>query len=175
MRKQATALVTISVSAQKTLLIDVCKRGRIEACGLLLGSIDDAGNWHVEQIHPLRNTFDSPVYFEFAPEDLLEAELNYPGQTVGVYHSHPTGLAAASSTDRQNMKRVNVEQQIPWVWLIVCGPFDEEFTLLRPVRRHLGLITESSVIAYHHYEQEGLRRIPIQLEEANTTTYEDTL
>ena len=74
MRKQVNALVTISTSAQKTLLLDVCKRGRIEACGLLLGSIDAAGNWHVEQVHPLRNTFDSPVYFEFAPEDLLEAD-----------------------------------------------------------------------------------------------------
>jgi len=173
MRKQANAQVTISASAQKTLLMDVCKRGRIEACGLLLGGIDDVGNWHVEQVHPLRNIFDSPVYFEFAPEDLLEVELNYPGQTVGVYHSHPTGLAVASNTDRQNMKRVNVEQQIPWVWLIVCGPFDEEFTLLRPIRRHLGLITESPVIAYHHYEQEGLRRIPIQLEEVSTTVSKD--
>ncbi len=174
MRKQANALVTISANAQKTLLMDVCKREKIEACGLLLGSIDDSGNWHVEQVHPLRNTFDSPVYFEFAPEDLLEVELSYPGKTVGVYHSHPTGLAAASSTDRQNMKRVNVEQQIPWVWLIVCGPFDDEFTLLRPVRRHLGLITESSVIAYHHYEREGLRRIPIELEEASTIIPEGT-
>src|SRR5205085_4023562 len=165
MRKQANALVTISVGAQKTLLMDVRKRGRIEACGLLLGSIDDAGNWYVEQVHPLRNIFDSPVYFEFAPEDLLEVELNYPGQTVGVYHSHPTGLAIASSTDRQNMKRVNLEQQIPWIWLIVCGPFGEEFTLLRPVRRHLGLTTESPVIAYHHYKEVGLRRISIQVEE----------
>jgi proteasome lid subunit RPN8/RPN11 len=175
MRKQANALVTLNASAQKTLLMDVSKRRRIEACGLLLGSIDDAGNWHVEQVHPLRNIFDSPVYFEFAPEDLLEAEINYPGQTVGVYHSHPTGFAAASSTDRQNMRRVNVEQQIPWVWLIVCGPFDEEFSLSRPLRRHLGLTTESPVIAYHHYEHEGLRRIPIQLEEESTTTPEDTL
>ena len=174
MRKQANALVTLSASAQKTLLMDVCKRGRIEACGLLLGSIDAAGNWHVEQVHPLRNTFDSPVYFEFAPEDLLEAELNYPGQTVGAYHSHPTGFATASSTDRQNMRRVNVDQQIPWVWLIICGPFDEGFTLLRSVRRHLGLSAESPLIAYHHYEQEGLRRIPIQLEKASTTISKDT-
>ena len=174
MRKQSNVLVTLSAGAQKTLLMDVCKRRRIEACGLLLGSIDNLGNWYIEQLHPLRNIFDSPVYFEFAPEDLLEAELNYPEQIVGVYHSHPTGFAAASSTDRQNMKRVNVEQHIPWVWLIVCGPFDDEFTLQRPVRRHLGLITESPVIAYHHYEQEGLRQIPIQFEEASKTPFEDT-
>src|SRR5689334_14709961 len=134
MRKQVNALVTISIGAQKTLLLDVCKRGRIEACGLLLGSMDDAGHWYIEQVYPLRNIFDSPVYFEFAPEDLLTVDLNYPGRIVGVYHSHPTGLAVASSTDRQNMQRVNIEQQIPWIWLIVCGPFDDDFTLLRPVR-----------------------------------------
>ena len=164
MRKQANALVTISIGAQKMLVMDVCKRKRIEACGLLLGSIDDAGNWFIEQVYPLRNIFDSSVYFEFAPEDLLEVDLNYPGRIVGAYHSHPTGLAVASNTDRQNMRRVNIEQQIPWVWLIVCGPFDEEFTLLRPIRRHLGLTTQSSVIAYHHYKQDGLHRIPIKLE-----------
>ena len=170
-RKQANALVTIGTSAQKTLLVDVRKRGRIEACGLLLGSIDDAGNWFIEQVHPLRNVFDSPVYFEFAPEDLLYVELHHPGQTVGVYHSHPTGLAVASITDRQNMRRVNVEQQIPWLWLIVSGPFDEEFSLFR---RRVGLIIASTVIAYHHYEQGGLRRIPIHFEEVSTTILEDT-
>src|SRR5438270_202559 len=124
MRENSKVQLTISVNAQKTLLIDVHKRQRIEACGLLLGRIDEEGNWHVEEAHPLRNIFDSPVYFEFAPEDLLEVDMAYPGEVIGVYHSHPTGLAIASSTDRQNMKRVNVEQQIPWVWLIISGPFD---------------------------------------------------
>jgi hypothetical protein len=104
----------------------------------------------------LRNIFHSPVYFEFAPEDLLEIELTYPGQVVGVYHSHPTGFAKASNTDRQNMQRVNQEQHIPWVWLIISGPFDEQFT-----QRAHGLIPQDAIIAYHHYEQEGLQQIVI--------------
>lgn len=166
MRKQINAQVTISLPAQKTLLLDIQKRQRIEACGLLLGSIDEQGNWHIEQAYPLRNIFDSPVYFEFAPEDLLAVELEHPGQIVGVYHSHPTGYAVASKTDRQNMKRVNVEQQIPWVWLIFRGPFNKAPQLINHVKHRLGLIPGSSAIAYHHYEHYGLRRLPIQFEVA---------
>jgi len=165
MRKHDTAEITISASAQKTLLLDVFKRQRIEACGLLIGSIDDFGNWHVEETHPLRNIFDSPTYFEFSPEDLLAADLAYPDRIIGVYHSHPTGLAVASHTDRQNMKRVNVEEYIPWVWLIVSGPFDHAPTLLQLVQRHLQWIPNQSIVAYHHYANQGLRQIDIRFEE----------
>jgi proteasome lid subunit RPN8/RPN11 len=175
MRKQEKTEVTISAGAQKTLLMDVYKRQRIEACGLLIGSIDEAGSWHIEEVHPLRNIFDSPVYFEFAPEDLLAADLAYPDTIIGVYHSHPTGLAVASLTDRQNMKRVNVEEQIPWIWLIVSGPFNQAPTLLQQVQRHLLSIPGSSIVAYHHYEGQGLRRIAIQFEEiAETAPGDDT-
>ncbi len=158
MRKQAQ--VTISTLARKVLLTDVRQRQHIEACGLLTGSIDEQENWHVQRAHPLRNIFDSPVYFEFAPEDLLAIELDYPGQVIGAYHSHPAGIRVASSTDRANMKRVNVEQQIPWVWLILCGPF-------------AGVDPESatwpegaSIIAYHHYTRQGLRQVAIRFEPA---------
>ncbi len=165
MRTHEKAEVTISASAHKTLPLDIYNRQRIEACGLLLGSIDDSGNWHVEEIYPLRNIFDSPVYFEFAPEDLLAADLAYPDRIIGVYHSHPTGLAVASHTDRQNMKRVNVEEYIPWIWLIVSGPFDHAPTLLQIVQRHLQRIPNPSIIAYHHYADQGLRQIDIRFEE----------
>jgi len=173
MRKKEKAEVTISAGARKTLLLDVYKRQRIEACGLLIGHIDDSGNWHVEEVYPLRNIFDSPVYFEFAPEDLLAADFTYPGKIIGAYHSHPTGLTVASLTDRQNMKRVNVDEQIPWVWLIVSGPFNRAPTLLQQVQRHLRLIPGTSIVAYHHYEGQGLRRIVIQFEETAETMSKD--
>ena len=152
MGKHASAQVTISLDARNTLFNDVCQRPHIEACGILLGHIDSCGNWNIEQAYPLRNIFNSPVYFEFAPEDLLAVELDHPGQIVGVYHSHPTGFAVASSTDHENMRRVNVEQQIPWVWLIICGPFDETF---EPGQK-------SSMIAYHYYEELELQEIAIE-------------
>jgi proteasome lid subunit RPN8/RPN11 len=164
MQKHEKPEVSIDASAHKSLLLDVYKRQRIEACGLLIGSIDEAGNWHVEDVYPLRNIFDSPVYFEFAPEDLLAADFAYTGRIIGAYHSHPSGLAVASHTDHQNMKRVNLEEQIPWVWLIVSGPFDHSPSLLQQVQRHLQRIPNSSIVAYHYYD-EGLRRIEIRFRE----------
>jgi len=154
--------VTISIDAQKTLLDDVYTRRRIEACGLLTGCIDVGGNWHNEEAHPLRNIYDSPVYFEFSPEDVLAIELDNPGQIIGAYHSHPTGLPRASSTDRQNMKRVNLEQQIPWVWLIISGPFDESSTSFRRERSRSRNGKGPAIIAYHHYEGLGLQLVSIQ-------------
>ncbi|HLX40049.1 MAG TPA: Mov34/MPN/PAD-1 family protein [Ktedonobacteraceae bacterium] len=163
MRKQsheAGTHVTLSARAQKILAQDIRQRRHIEACGLLIGQIDAQGNWGVEHVQPLRNIFNSPVYFEFAPEDLLMAELDYPDHIIGVYHSHPTGFARASSTDRENMQRVNVEEHIPWIWLIVSGPFNDQFTITAK-----GCIAGTSIVAYHHYEQTRLKKIPILFEE----------
>jgi proteasome lid subunit RPN8/RPN11 len=158
--QEAHAQVILSAKAQKVLAQDVRQRRHIEACGLLIGQIDAQGNWQVEHIHPLRNIFNSPVYFEFAPEDLLMAELDYPDHILGVYHSHPTGFARASSTDRENMQRVNVEEQIPWIWLIISGPFNEQFTITAK-----GCAAGTSIVAYHHYQQKGLVKIPIRFAE----------
>lgn len=162
MKKQADAWVRVSAAARKTLLLDVYKRRRIEACGVLLGTIDEAGNWHVEAAHPLRNPFDSPVYFEFAPEDLLQVDLLYPGRIIGAYHSHPNGYARASGTDRKNMKRVNVEQRIPWVWLIISGPFGRAETFIQEEQDFLSIASVSSFIGYHHYEDKELQSIEIR-------------
>jgi [CysO sulfur-carrier protein]-S-L-cysteine hydrolase len=170
MRKSRKAEVTIDTIAHEALLLDVYKHQRIEACGLLLGTIDEASNWHVEEIHPMRNISDSPVYFEFAPEELLSADLAYPGRVIGAYHSHPTGLAVASRTDHQNMKRVNVEEHIPWVWLIISGPFDHSPSLLQQVQRRLQRIPDTLIVAYHYYEDEGLKRITINFEKQADTT-----
>lgn len=158
MERHTTAKVTISATVRQAMFKDVYQRRNIEACGVLLGSRDEQGNWHIEQVHPLRNVFDSPVYFEFAPEDLLNIELEYPGRVVGVYHSHPTGLARASSTDRQNMERVNKEQHIPWVWFIVSGPFPESVA-----RMDEASIRSTVMVAYHHYAQKGLQQVPIHI------------
>lgn len=155
MRKHPSAQVKMNAAAQQVMFQDVYHRQQIEACGLLLGQMDEPGNWHVELAHPLRNVSNSSVYFEFAPEDLLDAELTYPGQIIGVYHSHPSGLLAASKTDRQNMKRVNAEQRIPWIWLIVSGPF-HAYSMVE----HL----YPSVVAYHHYEEMGLREVAVVFE-----------
>ena len=165
MHKQADAWLSVSAAARKTLLLDVYKRRRIEACGVLIGSIDDMGNWHVEAAHALRNPFDSPVYFEFDPEDLLRVDLLYPGRVIGAYHSHPSGFAGASSTDRKNMKRINIEQRIPWVWLIICGPFELPAALIQEEQSVPGTVPLTSFLAYHHYAGRGLRRVDLRFDE----------
>ena len=162
MKITTSAQVIISAQAQHILLKDTYRRKHIEACGLLTGCIDEGGNWHIEQAHPLRNIYDSPVYFEFSPEDVLAIELDHPGQIIGAYHSHPTGLSTASSTDRQNMKRINLEQQIPWVWLIISGPFDESSTSFRRERPRTRNAKGPAIIAYHHYKGLGLQRVSIR-------------
>src|SRR5260370_35581820 len=112
MKKCVDAQVSLSKAAQEALLTDICGRPSIEACGVLLGHRDEADNWHVEEILPLPNIFDSPVYFEFAPEDLLAVELSYRGQTVGVYNTRPTGFMRASETDAQIMEGLIQHQSI---------------------------------------------------------------
>ncbi|HEV2583111.1 MAG TPA: Mov34/MPN/PAD-1 family protein [Ktedonobacteraceae bacterium] len=159
MHIKTDARIFISLGAKQALLLDVSARRTIEACGVLIGSIDEAGNWHVESIHPLRNIFDSPTYFEFAPEELLAADLAYPGQVIGVYHSHPTGFAKPSQTDRQNMKRVNISQRIPWAWLIVCGPF--QTSSLDTKQAEPAFKAEATILAFHHYADDGLCSIPL--------------
>lgn len=161
MHIKTNARIFLSADARKALLLDVYKRCSIEACGVLIGSINDEGNWYVEGIYPLPNIAHSPSYFEFAPEDLLAVDLTYPGQIIGVYHSHPTGFAKPSQTDRQNMKRVNIDQQIPWVWLIVCGPFGTipaASGQAEPLWQ-----AEATILAFHHYAGEGLCSIPLQI------------
>lgn len=149
----------LSTAAQQTILADITRRSQIEACGVMLGTIDDAGNWIVEQVQPLTNSASSPVYFEFEPTELLQVELTYPDQIVGVYHSHPTGFPQASNTDRDNMRRVNQQQNIPWVWLIISGPFNANF-----LQKAQGALTAAPLIAYHHFAAEGLQRVQVCLD-----------
>ena len=165
MRHKPQAKVLLSAAAWKTILLDAHGRQGIEACGALLGRVDHEGNWQVEEVHPLRNTYASPVYFEFDPAELLTIDLEQPGRMIGVYHSHPTGPAVASSTDRQNMRRVNLEQQIPWVWLIISGPFSqssERGANNGEVAKNAETISARGLIAYHHYPDTGLQKITIQ-------------
>jgi len=182
MEKHMQARVILSLAAKKTIVMDVYRRSRIEACGVLLGTMDQSGNWSIERAHPLENIFASPVYFEVDPEDLLTVDLAFPGQVVGVYHSHPTGFAMASSTDRQNMQRVNQEQEIPWVWLIITGPFVDATSAKHKGKRELkgqtssyaGELAQDRVIAYHHYDKEGLQRVTLEFGEESMVTQDNT-
>jgi desampylase len=71
-----------------------------EACGLLLGE-----GACITAARPARNVHPSPhTHFEIDPEALIDAHraARVPGapQVLGYYHSHPTGPAQPSATDR---------------------------------------------------------------------------
>lgn len=158
--------ISLSRQAQHTIVADIFQRRSIEACGVLVGFVDKLENWQVEDAYPLPNIFNSPIYFEFDPADLLQVELTYPEKIIGVYHSHPTGFARASDTDRQNMQRVNVEEQIPWAWLIICGPFNQ-----KTIPQQL---SSTKSIAYHHFDSDGLQRVTLRLSEPSSATTTET-
>ncbi|MBX5451469.1 Mov34/MPN/PAD-1 family protein [Thermogemmatispora sp.] len=162
--------VVLPREVQRTLLWDVWNRRHVEACGLLRGSIDAEGNWQVTAAHPLRNIAESPFYFEFAPEEVLQLELAYPGQIIGVYHSHPQGPYGASRTDCETMRRVNQEEQIPWIWLILCGPWTSsphgaETRADDPVAEaeRCGWLRQH-LLAYYHDPGQGLRQVAVVLQ-----------
>ncbi|GHO82829.1 Mov34/MPN/PAD-1 family protein [Dictyobacter formicarum] len=159
MDKYSSLYLALKKETLSTLFEDISQRPNIEACGVLLGEIDADGNWHVDRTYPLQNTAASPVYFEFAPDELLQTELLYPDQIIGVYHSHPTGFPMASATDCENMQRVNQDQHIPWAWIIIKGPFDEA-----SLHAMNGEVSPTSLIAYHHFENNGLNIIPIAIQ-----------
>lgn len=89
--------VTSGVKA--TLLAEAAAAHPIEACGLLLGA-----DGTITAAVPVRNVHPDPArHFELDPAALIaahRAERAGGPQVLGYYHSHPTGLAEPSATDR---------------------------------------------------------------------------
>ena len=70
-----------------------------ECCGILLGQ----GN-RIETLKPAANVHPEPErHFEIDPQALIDAHRaarSGGSQVIGYYHSHPTGAAEPSQTDR---------------------------------------------------------------------------
>lgn len=70
-----------------------------ECCGLLLGE-----GGAITALRPARNVHPDPArHFEIDPQALVNAfraERSGGPRVVGYYHSHPTGAAEPSATDR---------------------------------------------------------------------------
>ena len=79
------------------MLEDVSRRAPEEACGLVGGR----GN-RAAMVLTLTNALHSPVRFQLAPQEHLDAFLwleNEGLDLLAVYHSHPHGPATPSPTD----------------------------------------------------------------------------
>lgn len=114
-RDTASAEVRISRSALETMREHAWSAAPDECCGLLLGSES-----LIEVAVPAANVApDRRRFFEIDPQALVDAHraarIGGP-QLAGYFHSHPTGEAAPSSTDRAMASRDGR------VWAIVAGP-----------------------------------------------------
>ncbi|MGY6635617.1 MAG: Mov34/MPN/PAD-1 family protein [Erythrobacter sp.] len=94
----------------------------LEACGLLLGA-----GARITAARPARNVHPNPhTHFEIDPQALIDAHraARAPGapQVLGYYHSHPTGPAQPSATDRA------MAAGDGRIWAIIAG---EEVALWR--------------------------------------------
>lgn len=85
-----------------------------ESCGLLLGH----GN-RIERVQPARNVHPTPqTHFEIDPQALIDAHRaarTGGPEVLGYYHSHSTGVAEPSATDRDQAAGDGR------IWAIVAG------------------------------------------------------
>jgi proteasome lid subunit RPN8/RPN11 len=89
----------IAREALKTLVVEAARAAPCEACGLLFG---DGGR--IAEARPCRNVHSTPqTHFEIDPQALIDAHRAERGggpTLIGYYHSHPSGPAEPSVTDR---------------------------------------------------------------------------
>lgn len=75
-----------------------------EACGLIGGTIDPAGNKKVEKVYLLENTDHSNEHFTLSPQAQLAAvkDMRANGYTpLGNWHSHPESPSRPSQEDKR--------------------------------------------------------------------------
>lgn len=75
-----------------------------EACGLIGGTIDPAGNKKVEKVYLMENTDHSNEHFTLSPQAQLAAvkDMRANGYTpLGNWHSHPESPSRPSQEDKR--------------------------------------------------------------------------
>ena len=91
--------LAVARSVIATLVAESAHAAPEEACGLLLGSAE-----RIETAVPTRNVHPTPrTHFEIDPAALIAAHKAARAGGAGIagyWHSHPTGPAAPSATDR---------------------------------------------------------------------------
>lgn len=93
--------IIVSEGLLKTLLTEAGRASPSETCGVLIGH----GN-RIDAILPARNIHPAPqTHFEIDPQTLIDAHRAARAggpQVLGYYHSHPSGPAEPSATDRES-------------------------------------------------------------------------
>lgn len=124
MRQQPGGEVHMTVASVAALRAWARAANPIEACGLLSGRLPGTAQmacWTVEQAHSMTNVAARPATsFRLDPVEVLRVTRTVETtglEIVGVYHSHPGGLAVPSATD------VEAAALMPkgWCHLLVGG------------------------------------------------------
>ena len=106
--------LAVARSVIATLFAEAARAHPEEACGLLLGSAE-----RIETAVPARNVHPTPrTHFEIDPAALIAAHRAARAGGAGIagyWHSHPTGPAEPSATDRASASGDGR------VWAIVAG------------------------------------------------------
>ena len=92
-------MVQIVRSAVERILAEAAAAHPRECCGILLGEGEA-----ITALQPARNVHPAPeTHFEIDPQALIDAHRAARAggpEVLGYYHSHPTGPAEPSATDR---------------------------------------------------------------------------
>lgn len=111
-------VLAVTSAVLETILADAVEALPEECCGVLLGARLEE-SWRVERALPARNVAAEPErHFEIDPSVLIAAHRAARAggaQIVGYYHSHPTGHAEPSATDRA------MAAHDERIWAIVAG------------------------------------------------------
>ena len=113
----------------------------LEACGLLAGTVAEAGTGQVHSLYPTDNVARSARIYEVDPKAMLRAdrEAGDAGQElIGVYHSHTHTDAKPSPTD--------VAQAPDPGWHYVLVSLRDTAPSVRSWRIEGGKITEEPVV-----------------------------
>ena len=104
---------------------DIANNSSIEECALLFGK-DQGTKMVVEKFVQLYNIDQSPVSFEFDPEEHLKViSENSHLDIVGVWHSHPQGMPYPSSKDFEYM------DNLQFVWTIYSKKQERSQSFMR--------------------------------------------
>ena len=90
---------------------------RTEACGVLIGTLNDYGIARATRMVPTENLLQSSTRFEIDPRKLFEIfdGLRDEEDIIAVYHTHPATPAKPSQWDREYMEHAT------FVWIIAGG------------------------------------------------------
>ena len=112
-----------------------------EACGLLLGKRNSA-DAAVDQFIPLSNEASEVDRFRIDPRDYREIErraLVCQKEILGVFHSHPQGRSAPSTTDLRHARDF-WGAGCSWVY-VICGLEERDGEEIRSWQLRKGVFT----------------------------------